>query len=57
MRKKLPLCQYRFEQKKFLAIPADFGAIALGLELSGRGSMKARWIPYLPPCVFIAPSS
>jgi hypothetical protein len=26
--KKLPLCQYRFEQKKFLAIPADFGAIA-----------------------------
>ena len=24
----LPLCQYRFEQKKFLAIPADFGAIA-----------------------------
>ena len=26
--KKLPLCKYRFEQKKFLAIPADFGAIA-----------------------------
>jgi hypothetical protein len=26
--KKLPLCQHRFEQKKFLAIPADFGAIA-----------------------------
>jgi hypothetical protein len=26
--KKLPLCQYRLEQKKFLAIPADFGAIA-----------------------------
>jgi hypothetical protein len=26
--KKLPLCQYRIEQNRFLAILADFGAIA-----------------------------
>ena len=38
--KKLPLCQYRIERNRFLAVLADFGAIARTSSVRGAGRSR-----------------